>query len=67
MKRLRDFGYAVLLGSYLLLMSLFMLAYFNQDKILGLRINTYGEANLEFIMFLVSIPAVFYYLRENRK
>lgn len=66
MRRLRDFGYACLLGSYLVLMSIFMLAYFNQDKILGLRINMYGEAHLEFIMFLISIPSVIYYIRHER-
>ena len=66
MRRLRDFDYATLLGSYLVLMYVFMMAYFNQDKIIGIRINHYGEANIELIMLLISIPSVFYYLRHAR-
>ena len=63
--RARNFGFAALLGSYLVLMYIFFQAYIHPDMIVGLRINRYGEANIELIMYLISIPSVICYLRTK--
>ncbi len=66
-KEFKSLGFGVLLGSYIVLAVIFLSAYFNPERIIGLRINRYGEAHFEFLIFIVSIPAVFYYIKENRK
>lgn len=46
--------------TYLLLFPMFMLAWSNGSYISELRINMYGEANIEVIFWIVSFPIVMY-------
>ena len=65
MHKIRDLGFASLLMSYLFMIYFFLLAYFNPERIVAMRINRYGEANIEFLWVIVSIPAVFYYIKNT--
>ena len=52
----------VLVASYLILLATFFSAYLSPIKTVIVDINGIGEANLEFVFLLASIPCVMYYL-----
>lgn len=54
------FGVPILLGNFIVMSYLFLNAYFNPLKMHGIKINVLGEADIEFIMVLISIPIVIY-------
>ena len=62
MKWFNYLGFSVVFGSYLALSYTFLLAYFHPSKQVLVNINTYGEATSEFILLVVSIPAVIYFV-----
>jgi len=52
----------ILFSSYLILLFTFFSAYLSPIKTVIVDINGIGEANLEFVFLLASIPCVMYYL-----
>ena len=64
---LKGLAIAILYTCYSLMLGIFMYAYFAGEMQYHLifDINRYGEATLELIIFLVSIPGCYYLWREN--
>ena len=62
MKWFNYLGFSVVFGSYLALTYTFLKAYFHPSKQILVNINAYGEATSEFILLIVSIPAVIYFV-----
>ena len=53
----------VLMASYFIMLYTFFTAYFNPNKTVLVHINNIGEANIEFLFLLLTIPCIIYYLR----
>jgi hypothetical protein len=53
---MRGFGYSIIISSYFIALATFMIAYFSPDKKVLIDINVIGEANLEFFVFLITLP-----------
>jgi predicted RNA-binding Zn-ribbon protein involved in translation (DUF1610 family) len=58
-KRLRLFGDFLMLGSFLLLLWLFITAYLNRDFSTTVQINRYGEAHVEMIILVFFLLPLF--------
>jgi uncharacterized paraquat-inducible protein A len=58
-KRLRLFGDFLMLGSFLLLLWLFISAYLNGDFSTTVHINQYGEAHVEMILLVFFLLPLF--------
>lgn len=58
-KRLRLFGDFLMLGSFLLLLWLFITAYLNNDFSTNVQINKYGEAHVEMIILVFFLLPLF--------
>jgi hypothetical protein len=58
-KRLRLFGDFLMLGSFLLLLWLFVTAYLNRDFSTTVQINRYGEAHVEMIILVFFLLPLF--------
>ena len=54
---LRIYGYVVALSCYITVLLTFVTAYFNNMRTL-VTINDYGEANIEAVILLTSIPII---------
>ena len=52
----------VLVASYLILLATFFNAYLSPIKTVIVNVDNIGEANIEFVFLLASIPCVMYYL-----
>jgi len=52
----------ILFSSYLILLYTFFSAYLSPIKTVIVDVNGIGEANIEFVFLLASIPCVMYYL-----
>ena len=52
----------ILFASYLILLYTFISAYLSPVKTVIVHVNGIGEANIEFVFLLASIPCVMYYL-----
>lgn len=50
--------------SYFMLLLTFFVAYLSPSKLVIVNINSVGEANIEFLFLLLTIPCVVYYLRS---
>jgi len=57
----------VLASCYVTFLTIFTIAYFDLNKVITIGINVYGEANLEAIILLISIPICAKYLWEQLK
>jgi len=53
----------VLIASYVMLLCTFFTAYLNPNKTVHISVNNIGEANVEFLLLLLTIPCIIYYLR----
>ena len=66
--KIKDFikviGLGTVLAVYIRLLWTFLLAYFHPTKQVLISSNTYGEANIEAIMLLVTLPCVIYFIYE---
>lgn len=60
----REIFFTFTISSYVVLLYLFFTAYIHPSKTFTIAINTYGEANIELIMYIFSIPFV---ISEARK
>jgi hypothetical protein len=58
-KRLRLFGDFLMLGTFLLLLWLFITAYLNKDFSTTVQINRYGEAQVEMIILVFFLLPLF--------
>jgi len=56
----------ILFSSYLIILYTFFSAYLSPIKTVIVDINGIGEANVEFVFLLASIPCVMYYLGRLR-
>jgi hypothetical protein len=54
------YGILITLVGACMFFSAFFTAYFNPSKTTMISINSFGEANWEFILFSCSIPAIIY-------
>lgn len=54
----------VFVASYFILLLTFFVAYLSPSKLVIVDINGVGEANIEFLFLLLTIPCVVYYLRS---
>ena len=59
------YGMAMMFASYFVMLITFMMAYFNNYQTTVL-INAYGEAQVEFIMFVTAFPCVLYTFSKMR-
>jgi len=59
MKRLRVFGDFLMLGSFLMLLWLFVSAYFSNNFSTTVHINNYGEAHVEMIIMVFFLLPLF--------
>ncbi len=59
MKRLRVFGDFLMLGSFLMLLWLFVSAYLSNSFSTTVHINNYGEAHVEMILMLFFLLPLF--------
>ena len=59
---IRVFGLGFCLAYYLNGVKAFVEAYLSPHKLTLIYINNYGEAHIELIMTLVSIPCVLYFI-----
>ena len=57
-EHIKIIGLSIMLGCTFVLMLTFFMAFASPDKSILVTINTYGEANLEFIMLLFAIPII---------
>ena len=55
---LKYVSYLLLFGFSIILITSFMIAFFHPSKRVILDINYFGEANVEFIMFVILIPVI---------
>ena len=55
-------GIPILLGNFFVTSYLILRAYLDPLKMHGIKINVFGEADVEFIFVLVSIPIAVYLL-----
>ena len=64
---LKGLTICMLFTCYTLMLGIFMFAYFagGMQYHLIFDINRYGEATLELILFILSIPGCYYLWREN--
>jgi len=56
----------IMIGSYLILLATFLSAYLSPIKTVIVHINNIGEANIELVFLLASVPCVLYYLTQLR-
>ena len=66
-KWLYGLGMPVVFGSYFLTLYLFIQAYLNPLKMHGIKIDLFGEANVELIFLLVSVPIVVFLFCDMAK
>ena len=59
-------GMGGLMGSTITFMFTFFIAYFNGYEVL-VKINDYGEAHIEMVVFLLLIPCMIYAYIESAK
>lgn len=62
------FGIPMVFNSFFLMLYLFLRAYLHPLKMHGIKIDVIGEANIELILLLVSVPIViflFYDIAKN--
>jgi hypothetical protein len=59
-------GLSAMIGSTITLYFTFLMAYFNNYRI-GIAINDYGEAQIELIWLLLSIPFIIYVVNSHIK
>ncbi|KKM93816.1 hypothetical protein LCGC14_1204530 [marine sediment metagenome] len=52
-----------LLASYIILLYTFFSAYLSPSKAVYVSINNLGEANLELVFLMATIPCIIYYVR----
>lgn len=68
---LKTFTVMWLLGMYIVLVWTFMAAYASPQKAVRVMIDSYNEANVEFLMlagsFLLSLAGAFYIIGDIRK
>jgi len=57
----------VLAACYVTMLIVFAVAYFDLNKVITIGIDVYGEANLEAIILLISVPICAKYLWEQLK
>lgn len=55
-----------MITSYLAVIYLFFGAYFYEDKYIIVAINFFGEADIEAILLLITMPCVIYFLLSKR-
>jgi energy-coupling factor transporter transmembrane protein EcfT len=60
-------GLGFLLGTVIVMIMTFMIAYFNPSKSVLVTINTYNEANFEFWMIMVCVPFTIYFVINTYK
>jgi len=60
-------GIIILTSTYIACLYAFLNAYFSQSKSTIITINSYGEANIELILILVTLPVVCLYLYNQIK
>lgn len=58
----KTYSLYMILASYLTFFKTFLIAYSTQSKTTLVNINTLGEAHLELVLLLASIPGVLIYL-----
>lgn len=58
-------GFAVIISSYVSFIYAFLSAYFSPAKVTNVHINNFGEADVEFILFILTIPLVCYYTYKS--
>ena len=56
------FSSIIMFSSYIILLYTFLSAYLSPIKTVVVDINSVGEANIELVFLLISIPCVIYYL-----
>jgi len=66
-KWLYGLGMPVVFGSYFVTLYLFIQAYLNPLKMHGIKIDLFGEANVELIFLLISLPVVVYIFFDMAK
>lgn len=64
---LYGFGLPVVFGSFFVMVYLFLNAYLNPLKMHGIKINSFGEANIELVLLLVSVPVAIFLLYDIAK
>jgi len=60
-------GFSVIFGSYLFFFYAFVRAYFQVSKQMCIDINSIGEANFEFVILIITIPAVIFFIIQYFK
>jgi len=60
-KKLSVIGLVIIFSTYILMISTFFNAYMHEDKETIVAINDYGEANIELIIILITIPICIYH------
>jgi len=66
-KILYTIGLPYVFGSYFLTLYLFIQAYLDPLKMHGIKIDFFGEANIELIFLLISLPVVVYIFFDMAK
>lgn len=63
MKKLILFiGLGMSIVGYLFMMCVFFITFFTETQKVIWKLNTYGEANIEFVILMISIPFVLYFI-----
>ena len=62
-KKILNFvGFVMLISQYSALLLVFFVAYSDPAKEVLVRINAFGEADIEAVFFIVTLPAVVYFI-----
>jgi len=59
-------GMGMLIGSYLLMIHTFLMAYSSPDKRYTINIGFLGESGIELVFILLTLPFVFYVAIKHR-
>lgn len=59
------FGLGTSIGYYALLCVTIVLAFFNQAKMTIIWTNIFGEAGIEFVLSIISIPCVIFTAKQS--